>query len=849
MTVDMEAISSDSKYEYDEVIYLENEFAQIQQCKSMYCSYEREKGAFHLVKEEANNHLDELTSDALFTRGGVIDIYADLAEQSITQSDNGRGIPINKLVEVFTKKHSSTKIGRKKNPYSAGQNGVGLKLVVALSDYLSVTTYNGHYSKTLEFNKCKLNEHEVVKEKKERYGTIVKFVPSEEQLGKCELTEDMFEDWYRRLSYLVPNDITFNLHIKLKDGTMIKRVYKPQPISENVKFLSTSLEIAPINLSGFWTSENQNDLNRVKDMKLNRHPEDRTQIEFNLSFSFDRTISDSVINSYCNYVYTIDNGCHVDGAIAAICSFFSREAKKMDPKSKYPITWDDCKKGLVLCIDTKFTQPEFGGQTKEKVTNTDAMQLIRMLVDDQLKQYFSTNQGTLKKIISYLRTISKARSEVNKIKGVSNKKQTTFMDDAAIPGFINVEDPNYNGYKELYIVEGDSAGWNIVELRNPKYQAVLSLFGVLDSTIDMETEDLLKKHNGKTKADGTTSSTIINLINVLGCGIGKNFDINKLRWNKIIICTDKDIDGDNITSSINAFFIKHLPGLVIGKKVFKAIPPLYELDEKTTRKLIHGLDGSTAKRLKGKTEIYDKREYYSLYHDIVASSVDIMFVDDLDGNRPVKMNKKAVIDWLDLNFDYLTELNRLSKRSYCDPLILERVCHTFLKVDMNEEKFAKKIKKFYPEMDYDINNHILYGSYKGNSITLITDRIFMKNANAYMRILKDNPVTTIAVKRKDESDDQYETLTLCQALSLFDARYKLTVIRRYKGLGEMNKDILFATVVNPLTRKLICLSLDDSPEALSEAIDTMRILHSRKNPEERRAVLERNRFKYSDIDN
>ena len=110
MTLDMEAITSNLKYEYDEVIHLENEFEQIQQCKGMYCSYERSKGAFHLVKEEANNHLDELTSDALFKRGGVIDIYVDLLEQSVTQSDDGRGIPIKDLVSVFTQKHSSTKI-------------------------------------------------------------------------------------------------------------------------------------------------------------------------------------------------------------------------------------------------------------------------------------------------------------------------------------------------------------------------------------------------------------------------------------------------------------------------------------------------------------------------------------------------------------------------------------------------------------------------------------------------------------------------------------------------------------------------------------------------------------------
>lgn len=825
---------SDLKYNYDELVYLEDEFAQIQQCKGMYISYEKTKGAFHLVKEEANNHLDELTSDELYSRGGVIDIYVDLAEQSVTQSDNGRGIPIANLVKVFTKKHSSTKIGRKKNPYSAGQNGVGLKLVVALSDYLAVTTYNGKFSKTLEFNDCKMTEHEVKKEKKERYGTVVKFIPSEKYLGKIEFSQDLFEDWYRRLSYLVPNNITFNLHIKLKDGQMIKKIYKPQPISENVKFISNSLEVAPISLSGAWSSENENDMNKARNLKLERDPSERTQLEFNISFSYDRSVLDTVYNSYCNYVYTIENGTHVDGVRAAICSFLTREAKKMDPKAKHVINWDDCTKGLILCIDTKYTRPEFGGQAKEKVTNGDVESLLRMLVDEKLKEYFSTNQGTLKKIITYLRTIAKARQEVNKIRGVNTKKNLTFMDDALIPGFINIEDRNYDGYKELYIVEGDSAGWNIVALRNPKHQAVLSVFGVLDSTIDMETEELVKKHMSKVKADGSTSSTIINLVNVLGCGIGKTFDINKLKWDKIIIATDKDIDGDNITSSISAFFTKHLPGLVFQKKVYKAVPFLYKLDEASKRKL------------KGIDHIYDKREFISLYHNLVANSVDILFVDDAT-DKAVKMSKESVVKWLDLNEDYLLELGRLTKRSYCDPLIIERVCHTLLKVGDDEKAFVKKIKKYYPELDYNFENKVLYGSNKGNPVTLIVDRIFLKNAKSYMEILSQNPICKVSVKRKDEDDRAYEEMTLCQALSMFDVKYKMQVTKRYKGLGEMGSDILFISVVNPLTRKLIALSMTE--ETHSEVIETMKILHSKKVPEERRAILERNRFKYSDIDN
>jgi DNA gyrase/topoisomerase IV subunit B len=310
---------------------------------------------------------------------------------------------------------------------------VGLTVTTALSDYFSISSYRDMKVKTIEFVDGTLREIPVKKLKKEERGTIVKFIPSEKYLGPVDMTTDIIENYLRCLSYILRPDLKINFYGKKKGlDTLITRKYKHEGLSNNVKFISSSLEFEPVSI----TFSNDN-------------------FDLDLSFSYDRTLDETIINSYCNYVITSEGGNHEIASQRAICEFLSREGRKLDPNNKYEITFDDCKKGLIICVNGKHVNPVFEGQHKSKVSNRDFLSDGKKGISEELTKYFNTNNGLLRKIIGYLRQISKIRLEANKIKGVSIKKISTFLDDAEIKGFNNISDRSYTGYKELIITEGD----------------------------------------------------------------------------------------------------------------------------------------------------------------------------------------------------------------------------------------------------------------------------------------------------------------------------------------------------------------------------------------------------------
>lgn len=379
-----------------------------------------------------------------------------------------------------------------------------------------------------------------------------------------------------------------------------------------------------------------------------------------------------------------------------------------------------------------------------------------------------------------------------------------------------------------------SAAGTVLNVRNPECQAVMSVFGVIDNTIGMSTTHAMQKESIK------------NLVKVLGCGIGPTFDITKLRWNRIIIETDADIDGHNITSNLSAFFCDHMPELVEGGFIYKSIPPLYIFKDKTIKK--YGIKG----------HLFDKKDYFKLYNEIVAKSVDIMYDPAVVNDNPI-MSKKEKIKWLELNKDYLESLKKIIKRIGYDMIdehlyIIERICMILIDIirDVGTDLslydylsiFAAKIENEFKELKFDLANQVLEGSYKGLSIAIIIDELFMKNASDLMKILSKNISYNIGL-RKSDSDDEFSIYTIGQALLLLNNKHTLDIKQRFKGLGEMEPDLMFKIVVNPLYRKLIKLTMNNRDEVM----ETVYLLHGKKNPEKRRELLDSIKITYDDIDN
>ena len=401
----------------DEYVYYKDEYDQVRKFIGMYISYRGTKAALHLFKEIFNNALDECVSKN--SPADQIDIYFDESTLRIIIEDNGRGIPFEKLREVCTKKHTTTKEGRKFNVESAGENGVGLKVTAALSDYYQVTSYRGKEYKTLTVKKGKdIVESRPMKNKKEKTGLRVEFIPSEEYLGKIHLTADDICEWLRCMSYICPEGITMKLVSKRKKSDVIlSRTYKAEGLSEDVRYLGNDLEFAPMTVGFDQISEE----------------DPMREFAIQMSFSYDLTLDGETIDSYCNYVHTIENGTHVDGCESALCSFFVKTAQKLDPKSKYPVTFEDCKKGLILVVNCKAARPNFSGQVKERVGNEYMQTDSRKQMQKALDTYFVSNQATLKKIIDYLRKMAKIRLASHSMKGRDGKKSQTWADESEVP--------------------------------------------------------------------------------------------------------------------------------------------------------------------------------------------------------------------------------------------------------------------------------------------------------------------------------------------------------------------------------------------------------------------------------
>ncbi len=598
-------IINNNVYSDDTYMALANEFDQIRKCIGMYISKANTEGAIHLFKEIFNNALDECVNP--HSPSKRIYVTFDEGKREFTVTDEGRGIPFEELISVSTKKHTSTKFVRSE-PWmkgQAGRNGVGIVVTVALSDYMSMTSYRGDKYKFIEFIDGELKEGKVTPIKKPQNGLSVKMVPSEKYLGEMDITVDIVEDYLRRISYLLPQEIKVSFYGNTIDDKNIKRDYKYQGLSANVQYMSSTLEFEPVEL-----------VYECEDFDLL------------LAFSYDKTLEDMLINSYCNYIYTTEGGTHELAAQKAICDFFTREAKKLDLENKFEVTYEDCKKGLVMAVNCRHLNPGFEGQHKTKVNNTDILQVGKRGLTSSLYKYFGTNNMLLRKIISYLRMIAKARMETHKIKGIKAKKSTTFLDDSDIGlKFSNIADRNYSGYKELIITEGLSAYGAIDNARNTTYQAVVALTGVSNNVFGLNLAQL------------KTKPIFMDLLNILGCGVGPEFDINKLKWNKIIIMTDSDIDGSNITSLLLCFFFIFLRQIIDEGRLFKAIPPLYIVDPKSIRKYYNG-----------DPWLFDKKDYYELFNTMISNNVEVGLEEE-DSIRILK--KKELRMWLELNSEYL----------------------------------------------------------------------------------------------------------------------------------------------------------------------------------------------------
>lgn len=785
---------------------IENEFDQIRKAIGMYISKTGTEGALHLLKENVNNSIDELVNAKSNGNTIIVEFWED--DQKFRVQDDGRGIPFDRMVSSCTKKHSSTKIDRTVSWVKglAGRNGVGLVITAATTSYMEMVSSRDGYRKTIRFIDGVMEKETKPEKLKNPHesGTSTIFAPSEAYLlGHIHITPDMVEDYLRCMSYVLPKHVKIEYVAHLKDKKHpYTKTYKFLGIAEAVNHMSATLEFKPVVLE----IESDN-------------------FDMDASFSYDKTVDEMQMDSYCNYIHTTEGGNHETVIISTLCSFFTREARKLEPNAKYEITYADCRKGLIVAVNCSHVDPAFEGQHKTKVTNQDVLDDAPAMLTESLAKYFDKDNGLLRKIIQYLRMVAKARLEANKIKGVKVAKNTTFIDDLAIPGFKNITDRHYSGYTEIFLTEGLSAGGSINNARNRKYQAILEMRGPINNIWSMSYEVMMTKPMCR------------NLVTVLGCGAGKYFDIAKLRWSRIILFTDADIDGANLSSLLICFIWKWMPDIITSGRLYLVTPPLYLLEEKDYKKLTKKTDNW----------IYNISEYYAIINNSAAEMLSIWEQTEAGKNAYLKMKKNDVKNLLNHNLEYLGELDALVKKSSTIPLLIEHVCYAKLLYGDDINQIIDYLHIYFPEVVYHPDDECLKGSYQGGYVNLIMDHIFFHSAKRFMYHLEKNRALMYGVGNRSDKSEAVEEMTLGQILSLIKSQVVLGVKQRYKGLGEADAYYLYIATMHPKFRKLKRIVISNE----KEAENTLYMLHGEndKARELRRELLKATPISYFDIDN
>ncbi|MBS3110421.1 DNA topoisomerase (ATP-hydrolyzing) subunit B [Candidatus Woesearchaeota archaeon] len=526
-------------YRADDIQVLEG-LEAVRKRPSMYIGSTNIKGLHHLIYEAVDNSIDEALAG--FCNKITVIIHKD---DSVTVEDNGRGIPVDMhpkykkpaLEIVMTKLHAGGKFDKKAYKVSGGLHGVGISVTNALSAVLKAEVRRDGrlFSQTYELG-VPVNEMQD-KGPAEGTGTRITFKPDPSIFEETTIHYETVAARLRDLSFLNPG-----LKITVMDERDVKQAdyeYKGG-IVDFVKYLNKN-KIAFGNVIYFTKEKNS------------------TKVEVALQYNDGYTEN---VLSFANNINTVEGGTHLTGFKTALTRCMNAYAERMGER-EIKLTGDDVLEGLSAVVSVKLTEPQFEGQTKTKLGNSDMKGIVDSLVNDAFSSYLEENPSTARLVVEKCVNAAKAREAARKARELTRRKN--YLDSSSLPGKLadcSNRDPSMC---ELYIVEGDSAGGSAKQGRNREYQAILPLRGKI---LNVEKARLHKV---------LTSEEIVTTITALGTGVGEEFDAKKLRYHKVIIMTDADVDGAHIRTLLLTFFYRYMKPLVENGNIYIAQPPLYRV--------------------------------------------------------------------------------------------------------------------------------------------------------------------------------------------------------------------------------------------------------------------------------
>jgi DNA gyrase subunit B len=716
----------------------------------MYIGSTDERGLHHLVYEVVDNSIDEAMAG-----------YCDIIKVTITKEntviviDNGRGIPtdihpiekISAATVVLTVLHAGGKFDKDTYKVSGGLHGVGVSVVNALSSDLKMTIFkNGeiHYQ---EFSKGIPKGILEVIGKTKKTGTQIEFLPDDTVFETTDFSFETLSKRFREVAYLNPK-ISIELEDQ-RDGT--KEIYHFEGgISQFVTDLNKGIAI-------------------TTPMSFNVHDDD---VEVDIALLYNDNYIEKTL-SFVNNIRTVDGGTHEAGFKAgltrSIVKYVRENAKASEKDTK--ITGDDVREGLIAVISVKVPEPQFEGQTKSKLGSSYVKPICQKLTSESLNKYFEENPQQAKYVMEKALSASRGREAAKKARDLTRTKSGVSI--GTLPGKLADCQSKDPAIRELYLVEGDSAGGSAKQGRDRVYQAILPLKGKILNVEKSRLDKILK------------SDEIRNMITALGCGIGEDFDTTKIRYHKVIIMTDADVDGSHIQTLLLTFFFRFLRPVIELGYLYIAQPPLY-------------------KYKKGKNEIYLK--------DNTALS-NYLIENGLQSFEFEGMGYNDLLDFFKIVAAYRSMLENLEKR-YSLVEVLRYLIENKEFVGLENDKLFIIIEKFLSENSYNILSktineekiHLFVQTNEGLEELLIDDDLF---SSPYF-----GEATYIFNKISQRDLSLFNGKDLIKILEEIETNAKKgAYIQRYKGLGEMNPEQLWETTMTPQERRLLRVTIDDAEVA------------------------------------
>ena len=785
-------------------------------------------GLHHLVFEVVDNSIDEALAG--FCDDIVVTIHSD---NSISVVDNGRGIPTGVKMDdkheprrsaaeiALTELHAGGKFNQNSYKVSGGLHGVGVSCVNALSKWLRLTVRRDGKVHYLEFRRGATQDREIeardgvptspmrITGPTEKRGTEVHFLPDDEIFNNIDFHYDVLAKRLRELSFL-------------NNGVKIRLIDERNAKEDNFAYVG--------GVRGFVEFINQgkkvlhpNIFHAIGD----KPSEQGTSIGVEVSMQWNDGYNENVL-CFTNNIPQRDGGTHLTGLRAAMTRVINKyiDDNELAKKAKVEIAGDDMREGLACVISVKVPEPKFSSQTKDKLVSSEVRQPVEEIVAAKLNDWLLENPADAKIVCGKIVDAARAREAARKAREATRKSA---MNSMGLPGKLADCQEKDPAMCEIYIVEGDSAGGSAKQGRDRKFQAILPLRGKILNVEKARYEKLL------------SSDAILTLIMALGTGIGpEDFNVDKLRYHRIIVMTDADVDGAHIRTLLLTFFYRQMPQLVERGHIYIAQPPLYKVKQ-------------------GKHEQYLKDDHeLDAYLLGVALAGAVVLPDGVGGARaPIEGSTLEGLARMHLVASSVVD--RLSNWMDADAL---RAIAAGLALDLDTAAAAEQSAlalqgalvdaQVSAEFDARTDKHLLrigrrhHGNLKSSVITLDfvhgADYAALAEAGATFKDL----LGPLAVVRRGEGEKMKEqkVADFRAAMVWLLGQAESSVGRqRYKGLGEMNPEQLWETTMDPTVRRLLKVQIDDAIEA--DRVFTM-LMGDEVEP--RRDFIESNALRAANID-